>query len=218
MLRLFVGFDNREAVGFHTFVQSVIEKTSVPIQITPLTGEQRDGTNSFTYARFLVPYLCNYQGYALFVDGTDMLLLEDLAELWAEREPGYAVKVIKHNYETKHPVKYVGTELEASNQDYPRKNWSSVILWDCASYLNRQLTPEFIDQQSGSYLHRFEWLPDDRIGSLPPEWNVLVGEEPVTDAKLLHYTLGIPAFSHYASWDGSEQWKATLRRAQRGLY
>ena len=129
----------------------------------------------------------------------------DIAELWALRDPYRSVQVVKHpDYQTKHPGKYLGSK----NEDYPRKNWSSVILFNCNSFPNRVLTPDFVRRAPGSYLHRFEWLKDDdRIGCLPSEWNRLVLEQRVqpTD-KLLHYTIGTPCFRAYASCDHAEEW------------
>ena len=137
----------------------------------------------------------NYQGLALFVDG-DMICRHDVAELVKlyEKEPEKAVWVVKHDYKTKHPVKYLG----AKNEDYPRKNWSSVVLWNCGAWRNKDLTPELIMESTGSYLHRFSWLPDNLIGELPKEWNWLVTEyEFNPEAKLVHYTLGTPCFKDY---------------------
>lgn len=216
-IRLFCGFDQREAIGWHAFAQSVIEKTSEPVSITPLADAmlQRDGSNAFTYSRFLVPYLCDFQGWAIWADGTDMILCEDLAALLAERQPGYAVQVCKHDYETKHPRKYFGTEMEAANLDYPRKNWSSLVIWDCAHYMNRMLTPEFISTHNGEFLHRFAWLLDERIGALSLEWNWLVDEYGAnTAAKLLHFTAGIPAISAYRSSPHAQLWRMYEAKAQ----
>lgn len=207
-LRVFIGYDKREAVTYHTCVQSIIEHARYPqwLQFTPVTGEQRDGSNAFIYARFLVPYWCGFKGRAVFIDG-DMLLRADISELFAGRMPE-AVRVVKHNYKTKHAVKYLGY----ANADYPRKNWSSVILWNCARH--RVLTPAFVAAMSGAYLHRFSWLEDDQIGELPPEWNKLVLEQPLSpDDKLRHFTIGAPCFSEYADCDGAQEWHQTLHRA-----
>ena len=222
LLRIFTGYDYRESVGWHVFTQSLIDRCSMPVEIIPLTervakglGIGTDGTNAFSLIRFLVPYLSGYKGFALFADGADMLLRADLSELWAETDSMFreAVKVVKHDYRTKHPRKYVGTAMEAANEDYPRKNWSSLVLWNCGHFLNRQLTPELIRTKGGRYLHRFEWLPEDRIGSLPSEWNHLVGEYPESgDANLAHYTLGIPAFTNYANTEHAEEWRNELKR------
>ena len=221
IIRIFAGYDEREAAGFYAFCQSVIQHTSMPVSITPLgsNGTERDGTNAFTYSRFLVPYMCGFQGFALFVDGADMLARCDLADLWAQREAWYAVKVAKHEYATKHPRKYVGTELETANYDYPRKNWSSVILWDCGHYMNRCLTPEYVAKHHGSHLHRFEWINDQsRVGELPLEWNWLADEygESV-DAKLLHWTAGIPGFYAYKNAPHADEWRQAVRGMTRGL-
>ena len=220
ILRMFVGYDEREAIGYHAFTQSVIEHATGPVSITALKGEQRDGTNAFTYARFLVPYLCNFEGIACFVDGSDMLALDDIQGLFDLSRPSFAVQVVKHTYKTRHPRKYIGTEMESENHDYPRKNWSSVILFDCGAEENRCLTPEYIASKSGSFLHRFAWLQDGDIGELPPEWNVLIDEmgsvpNELPYVKLAHFTLGIPAIEHYSKSSMASIWKATSERANR---
>lgn len=219
---LYVGFDQREAAGYHSFCQSVIERASVPVQFIPLHKPmlegfdgQRDGTNAFIYSRFLVPYLQNYNGWAIFADGSDMVCLEDIAKLWALREQNQfnkAVCVVKHDYKTKHKRKYIGTPMEADNLDYPRKNWSSLMLWNCCHRANMRLTPEMVAEAPGSFLHRFQWLADDQVGELPADWNVLVGEQDTASASLLHYTLGVPGFPHYKNCDAAEPWHRSFKR------
>lgn len=206
--RIFTGWDVREARGWHAFAESVMEHCKQPVALIPLLIDaQRDGTNAFTYSRFLVPHICDYSGYAIFVDGADMIVNDDLANLWEYRSGWHAVQVVKHDYKTQHSRKYVGTEMEAANADYPRKNWSSVILWDCGHYMNRCLTPEYVEKQSGAFLHRFGWLPDDRIGDLPAEWNWLADEYGVnTAARILHWTAGIPAIRAYAQSPHAQAW------------
>jgi hypothetical protein len=217
MIRIFAGYDPREAVGYHVFCQSLIERTSEPVAITPLYGTQRDGTNAFTYQRFLVPYFTKFSGKAIFLDASDMLMLANIDNLNKLFDPTKAVQVVKHEYQTKHPRKYIGTPMEAANRDYPRKNWSSLILWNCDHPRNRVLTPEFVDDHSGSDLHRFGWLPDSLIGELPKDWNVLIGEQENKNAKIAHYTLGIPEFDHYQNCDFSKQWFNTKSRMLNGL-
>ena len=219
-LNIFVGFDGKvEPVAFYTFCQSVIEKASIPVSFTPLalntlkgyTETHTDGSNSFIYSRFLVPYLMDYSGYALFADG-DQIVRGDVAELlnYLESDPSKAVWVVKHDYTTKHPVKYLG----AKNEDYPRKNWSSVMLFNCNAWRNKDLTPEYIMKATGKQLHRFEWLKDELIGELPKEWNWLVGEQEYNDsAKLVHYTLGTPCFKDYQGCQYSDEWFGTYKRA-----
>ena len=152
------------------------------------------------------------------MDGADQLMRADIAELWNLRNGWEAVQVVKHSYKTLHPRKYIGTEMEADNQDYERKNWSSVCVFSAAHYLNRVLTPEYIAKQSSAFLHRFKWLPDDRIGDLPPEWNVLISEqESGLETKVAHWTLGGPFFRHYANDDHANEWRAAYLAATKGM-
>jgi hypothetical protein len=124
-----------------------------------------------------------------------------------------AVAVVKHDYKTKHPRKYIGTPMESDNVDYPGKNRSSVILWNCAHRANRILTPEFVSESPGSLLHRFQWLKDSQIAELPAEWNALSEEQDISGASLVHYTLGAPGFSHYAQCDGADHWRRARKKA-----
>ena len=207
---VFVGYDPREAIAYHVCSNSIIRNSSVPVAIIPValnlfkdyTETHTDGSNQFIYSRFLVPYLMDYRGWAIFIDG-DMIVRGDIAELWELRNAMLDVMVVKHDYKTRMPVKYLGSK----NEVYPRKNWSSVILWNCNSFPNRKLTPEFVQQSTGSKLHRFTWLEDDRIGTLPPEWNWLPDEYgPNESAKLLHYTLGTPCFADFADTPQGSEW------------
>ena len=207
---VFVGYDPREAIAYHVCANSIIRNSSRPVAIVPVAlnlfqdyaETHTDGSNHFIYTRFLVPYLCDFTGHAIFIDG-DMIVRGDIAELWNMRDHTCDVQVVKHDYKTRMPVKYLG----AKNEDYPRKNWSSVILWNCASFPNRKLTPDFVQHSTGSELHRFSWIDDHRIGELPPEWNWLPDEYgPNTDAKLLHYTLGTPCFQEFADTPQGTEW------------
>jgi len=213
VIPVYVGFDPREAAAYHVFCQSVIETATQPVAFHPLAlrllreySETHTGSNEFIHSRYLVPFLSNYAGWALFVDG-DMVCLEDIAGLWALRDRKYAVQVVKRDYSTKHPRKYVGSPIESPNLDYPRKNWSSVMLWNCGHPANRILSVEHVMSMPSAYLHRLQWLDDKNIGALPARWNVLIGEEEVpNDAALLHYTLGVPGFEHYADCDQADAW------------
>jgi len=207
---IFVGYDPREAIAYHTCVNSIIRNSSQPVAIVPValnlfreySETHTDGSNHFIYTRFLVPYLMQHEGWAVFIDG-DMIVRGDIAELWNLRELDKDVMVVKHDYKTSRAEKYLG----AKNEDYPCKNWSSVILWNCNSHPNRRLTPEFVQKATGAELHRFSWIEDRRIGELPPEWNWLPDEYgPNPDAKLLHYTLGTPCFHEFADTPQGNEW------------
>jgi hypothetical protein len=204
VLSIYTGFDPREEAGSHVFNSSLLEHASCPVSITPLhlplfrsfyAQSVRDGSNAFTYTRFLIPFLQGYTGSAIFLDGADMLLKADIAELWALRDLYRPVQVVKHDYKTKWPRKYLGTKMEADNEDYPRKNWSSVMIINCMHARWRLINPETVQKMTGSELHGFRWLDDADIGTLPKEWNWLADEDgPNRDAKLLHWTAGVPAF------------------------
>ncbi len=156
-----------------------------------------------------MPYWCGFRGLALFIDG-DMLVRTDVGELFNDPLMHLGCKVVKHDYKTKHPVKYLGSP----NEDYPRKNWSSVILWNCGFFPNRALDPGFVDAKSGAFLHRFSWLADHQIGELPIEWNKLVLEQELSPTdKLRHFTIGTPCFADYADCDGADEWHQTYARA-----
>lgn len=172
---------------------------------------KRDGTNAFTLSRFLVPSLCNFEGWALWLDG-DMVVDIDIAELWAYRVALYdkAVGVVKHDYTTKHGRKYLGSKMESANLDYDRKNQSSVMLFNCAHPMNKVLTRGFIGNAKPSFLHRFQWLTDSEIGEISPGWNYLVGEQAPSNAHLYHFTCGTPGIKHYSDWSGSWKWHQAL--------
>ena len=221
ILRIFVGFDQREAAAYHVFVQSILDTASVPVAFIPLHKKllsgfdgQRDGSNAFTFSRYLVPRLCNYQGWALFFDG-DMVCRHDVRELWDLREENLnkAVCVVKHDYQTRHPVKYLDSRMEAENKDYPRKNWSSVMLWNCAHYANRALDEGYVATSKPQDIHRFSWLRDELIGELPTDWNYLVREYPPGPAHLYHFTLGLPAIKAYCDDPASWNWHRAYMNA-----
>ena len=221
MINLFVGFDPREAVAYHVFCSSIIQNTSVPVQISPLVLSQLqeftemhdDRSNDFVYSRFLTPYLTNFKGWAIFADG-DMICQGDLKELIDMADPSKAVMVVKHDYQTKATQKYLGN----INENYPRKNWSSVILWNCDHPKHKILTPDFVSKQTGKFLHRFSWLDDQDIGELPIEWNWLASEYKVNrEAKLIHYTLGTPCFKDYKNSDMADIWYHYYDLSQKGF-
>jgi lipopolysaccharide biosynthesis glycosyltransferase len=210
MIPIFVGYDPREAIAYHVCANSIIRHSSHPVSFNPLAlnimrdyeEQHTDGSNHFIYSRFLVPHLMQYKGWAIFIDG-DMLLRDDINNLWELRDESKAVMVVKHNYKTKLSEKYLG----AKNEDYPRKNWSSVILWNCSHPANAGVTPQFVQSATGAQVHRFTWLDDSLIGELPAEWNWLPDEFGANpNAKLLHYTLGTPSFHEFATTPMGDEW------------
>lgn len=220
-IKIVVGFDQRESIAYHVFIQSIIENSSLPVLFVPLAinvlngykETHTDKSNDFIYSRFLTPYLNNFNGWAIFADG-DMICQADIKELWDLRDESKALLVVKHDYQTKAHKKYLGN----INENYPRKNWSSVILWNCAHPKHKILTPEFIASQTGKYLHRFSWLDDTDIGELPKEWNWLAIEYPENkNAKLIHYTLGTPCFKEYKNTEMADIWYETYNRAIQGF-
>jgi lipopolysaccharide biosynthesis glycosyltransferase len=216
MIPVYYGFDPREEIGSHAFVSSVLHRSSWPVSLIPLHAKlfasfypenMRDGTNAFTYTRFLIPFLQDYKGWAVFADGADMICRADIAELWALRDEYKDVLVVGHSYKTEHPRKYVGTSMESDNRDYVRKNWSSLMLINCHSSAWRRMTPEVVQKMSGEQLHRFDFISEDRIGFLPTVWNWLADEYGENaDAKIVHWTAGIPAFPHYAQAPMADEW------------
>ena len=220
-INIVVGFDQREAIAYHVFTQSILEKASLPVTFHPLaintlssySEKHTDRSNDFVYSRFLTPYLNNYQGWAIFADG-DMVCRRDIAELWKLRDSSKAVQVVKHDYLTKSSTKYLGNK----NENYPRKNWSSVVLWNCGHPENRCLTPNFVLSKDGSFLHRFQWLADSLIGELDREWNWLAIEyDENPSANLIHYTLGTPCFRDFRDCSSSEHWHRVLANTLNGI-
>ena len=210
MIKIFIGYDVNETIAYHVCVNSLIRHSSSLLSLTPLalnnlsnyTESHTDGSNSFIYSRFLVPKLMNYTGWALYIDG-DVIVQEDIVKLWNLRDKSKAVLCVHHNYKTKQIKKYLGFK----NENYPRKNWSSVVLWNCNHPENRILTLDYVASASGSTLHRFKWLKDELIGELPSHWNWLPDEFGENhEASLLHYTLGVPCFSDSSNTPMASKW------------
>jgi len=217
MTRVFIGFDERETVAAHVLAHSIQRHATEPVAISFLALHQlqydywrsRDPNQStdFAYTRFLVPYLCKYQGRAIFMD-CDMLCRSDITELWETTNNGLPLNVVKHDYVPKLGVKF----LNQPQTTYPRKNWSSLMVFNNVACVNR-LRMADVSNESGMYLHRLEWLDDNQIGEIGKEWNHLVGEyDPNPDAKLVHFTRGGPYFKEYERCEFSEEWFAEFQR------
>jgi hypothetical protein len=212
MIRLFCGYDTREAIGFHVFVASVLEHASVPVAITPLDSRgMPEGSNSFTTSRFLVPYLCGFKGWAIFADACDMLMLGDIAQLLEHCNPRKAAMVVPNNYRTRNPRKYIGTPMECENRDYSMKNWASLMLINCQHPAWAGMTPHQVAKQEPLDLLQFRFCDEGDLGFLPDEWNRLVDEgQLINGAEVLHWTAGIPAFEHYRRAPGARLWHGQL--------
>lgn len=215
-LRVYLGYDSQEPAAFHVALHSIMRHASRPVEIVPLVQSQlraigmytrvREVTEAteFSLTRFLCPALSNYEGYSLFMD-CDVLVQADVYDLmlYPVTEPDKAVFVCQHDYLPKGGKKMQGVQQTS----YPRKNWTSVMLLDNAKC--RVLTPEYVNKATGLMLHRFWWMDDAQIGSLPQDWNHLVGEfDPNPNAKILHYTLGGPWFEAHANVDHADLWLA----------
>lgn len=213
-IKWFIGYDNREAVAFYTFQHSLMRHCSVPISIIPLSLNTLDGiytrprdpkqSNDFSFTRFLVPYLCDFRGMAVFSD-CDMLMRADPAELIEDVEMliSAPVSVVKHHYVPRDTTKYLGS----AQIPYPCKNWSSLMVFNNSHMDCRKLTPEYVNTAPALDLHQFLWA--GRVNALDPTWNHLVSEYyPNPKAKLVHFTVGGPYFNEYAGCEFAHEWFA----------
>ncbi len=224
MIRLMLGYDDPQPIAFHVAAHSIHRNASEPVSITPVMLSQlrhvfkrpRDPRQStdFSFSRFLVPYLCDYEGWAIFADG-DMVFRRDIAELWKLRDDRYAVQVVKHDHVPEESEKFLGHVQTA----YARKNWSSLMLLNNSRC--RTLTPEYVHTASGLDLHQFRWIDDDAlIGALPRWWNHLVDydpSEPVERIANLHYTTGGPWLPDYRRCGYADAWLHELRQMTRPM-
>jgi len=219
MIRIFIGYDPREAVAYHVLAHSIIARSSVPVELVPLALSNLKGvftrekhplqSTEFSFSRFLTPYLSGYEGWSLFCD-CDMLMVDDIAKLWALRDERFAVQVVKHDHRPKEDIKF----LNAAQTKYEKKNWSSVILFNNAKC--NALTPDYVNRATGLELHQFKWLGDDAlIGAIPGRWNHLVDYDPalpLDDVSFLHYTEGGPYFENYRNCGYADLWFAEKAR------
>jgi lipopolysaccharide biosynthesis glycosyltransferase len=208
--RIFIGYDSREIAAFNVCVHSIIKHSTRPVSITPLnvrhfpwfTNNDYMASTEFAFTRFLVPYLSDYRGISLFLDG-DMLVRSDIDRLFCCAEPDKVVSVVKHNYRPKRGDKFLGQRQSV----YDKKNWSSVMLFNNEKC--RSLTPDYVNMAEGLDLHKFNWCKDKDIGELPKSWNYLVGEEigsGYANPDLVHYTLGGPYFKDYEECEYADEW------------
>ena len=213
ILNIYIGFEAAETTAYHTLCHSIIESASGPVRISPICSKHfnaffnrpRDPkqSNDFSFTRFLVPYLNQYDGHAIFMD-CDMMLRTDIFKVFDEISDQDAISVVHHDYTPSASVKYLNHKQYA----YPRKNWSSFVVWNCGHISNQKLTPEFVEKATGLELHRFTWLDDSEIGALNVRWNWLVGDyiNPPENIHNIHWTVGGPYFEEYSEVDFSLEW------------
>ena len=214
-IRVYIGYDRRVPIVYHVTSHSIMRHASRPISITPLSLDPlgrsklmtrpivQNQSTEFAFSRFLAPYLAGYKGWIIFMDN-DMVVLDDIANLYDLRDDRYAVMCVKHDHVPTISEKFLGEKQTT----YEKKNWSSVMLMNAERC--KALTPEYVNSASGLELHRFHWLEsDDEIGALPPEWNNLVGisDGALEDQKLLHYTDGGPYYDAYKDCKWAHVWE-----------
>ena len=214
---VYVGYDSREDIAYQVCKHSIIRREP-GATVKPLKQkDMRDiglytrevdklASTEFTFTRFFIPYLQNYQGWAVFCD-CDFVWTVPTTDLKEYCDPDKAVVVVQHDYTPAEGMKMDGKQQHI----YPRKNWSSMILWNCAHPKNKVLTPELLNKETGAFLHRFQWLDDNDIGSLPHHYNWLVGwyKEPKDGKpKIYHWTEGGPWFvDNYFDCEYADVWK-----------
>lgn len=164
-------------------------------------------STEFAISRFLTPYLAG-KGLALFMDA-DMLVRGNLDRLFGLIDPRYAVTVVKHQFDPPQGIKMDG-QIQTR---YARKNWSSVMVFNCEHPANQALTVDLINKVPGRDLHRFCWLEDDQIGEIGAEWNYLIGHtEGIVDPSIVHFTDGIPSMAGYENCEFADEWRHALYR------
>jgi lipopolysaccharide biosynthesis glycosyltransferase len=210
VIPIFIGYDSKVKIAYHVLTESILKNSSTPVTVSPINlGNLKNiytrkqdplASTEFSFSRFLVPHLMNYNGWAIFMD-SDMVMLSDITELWNLRNEDYAIQVCKHDYTPSSKNKFLG-----NNQTiYAKKNWSSLMLMDCSKC--KTLTPEYVNTRSGLELHQFKWLDENLIGSIPLEWNWLVGEYPYKkDVHNVHFTEGGPYFKDYKNTEYAKEW------------
>lgn len=228
---VWIGFDPREAAAFAVARNSLRRHSTIPVPIHGLVlsdlreeglytrpHEQRGCqlwdvisdapcATEFSNSRFLVPHLAR-TGWALFMD-CDMLVRGNIRELFDACDPEKAVMVVKHNHQ---PAEGLKMDNQVQTR-YNRKNWSSVVAFNCDHPANKALTLEMVNTLPGRDLHRFCWLEDDLIGELPVEWNWLAGHsDPTVDPKIVHHTDGIPSMPGYENAPYADEWREELAR------
>lgn len=224
-LRVFVGWDAREAIAFDVCRYSLLRRSSAKIDVSPIRLQDlrneglywRDddplASTEFTYSRFLTPYLAGFRGLAIYCD-CDFLWLDDVAKLAGQIDPAMAVSCVQHDYTPRETTKMDGRVQTV----YPRKNWSSLMVFNAAHPSCRALTPELVNTAEPAFLHRMGWATDPEIGSLDTRWNWLEGwsGRGASTPGAVHFTRGGPWFEQWGDVDYADLWLAELDSMQKG--
>ncbi len=229
-LKVYVGWDPREDIAWEVCRHSILRRTDpTKVNVMPLVQSELRQTGlymrapdtraatEFSLTRFLTPTLASqdgYDGHAVFVD-CDFVFTTDILDVLGEIDTDKAVSVVKHDYQPSEAVKMDG----CVQYPYPRKNWSSFIVFNCSHPGVRALTPDVVNTADPAYLHRFSWLNDSEIGELDKGWNYLEGwYAPDYDKlKAVHYTLGGPWFENKMECDFADLWLIELESYRRSL-
>lgn len=219
LFKVFIGYDSREDIAYQVARHSLLRHTQSNVSVHPIRQESvrelglytrpvdATATTEFSLTRFLTPYLAaQAEGWVLFTD-CDFLFTTDITNVLEGLDPAKAVYVVQHEYQPAHDIKMDGQKQTR----YPRKNWSSFILFNLAHPDVQALTPDVVNSVSPAFLHRFQWVQDDaHIGSLELDWNFLEGEyeRPEATPRVIHYTNGGPWFAEWQSVDFADLWFA----------
>lgn len=221
-MKIFIGWDSREDIAYQVCRASLLKHSSIPLDITPIKRHEmqekkiywRDSdplsSTEFSFTRFLTPYLAGYKGWAVFMD-CDFLWRGDVAGLTDYMDGKKALCVVKHNYNPPERIKMDG----AVQTQYPRKNWSSLMLINCEHPSVKKLSVEHVNTCTGLFLHRFQWLKNEEIGGLPVAYNYLEGwhtKEDCPNPVAVHFTRGGPWFRDYMHVEYGNEWIEVSRR------
>lgn len=221
-MRVFIGYDSREDIAFRVCESSIRKHSKIPIDVWPIKQQEmrernlywRDhdplASTEFSFTRFLTPHLAGYKGWVLFCD-CDFFFRKDISGLRDYMDPEKAVMVVKHEYNPPEKIKMDGKV----QTQYTRKNWSSFMFINCEHPSVQALTPDVVNRQTGLYLHRFQWLENKHIGSLPMTYNYLEGwhtKQDCEDPIAVHFTRGGPWFKDYMQVEYGDEWIEHAKR------
>lgn len=225
MLNVYVGYDSREDIAYRVCRDSILNHASLPVRVIPIKqdkmrwlglykrGVDPRASTEFSLTRFLVPRLNEYKGLAVFVD-CDFLFRKDIYQVMEYATEDMSVACVKHNYLPTEATKMDG----AVQYLYPRKNWSSFMLFNCEHPETQRLTPDMVNDASAAFLHQMQWTNDESIGSLPISFNYLEGwykKSDCPDPIAVHYTRGGPWFDQWQDVEYADEWIAAKKELEK---